>query len=353
MKKIKLGIIGAGGIAMGIHLPVLAAIPEAELCAVCDLVSRRAKEAARIFGIGRTYLSYHDMLENEKLNAVFVLVPPDGLFRVSSDCLLAGVHVFMEKPMGITLFQAGSLKDIAASQKRILHVGFNRRFIPLVREITCRFRELTFLTHIEGRFYKNSSPSFYGGCASSFVCDVIHVIDLIRHIAAGGPNYSPVVRASTLERKNPETGIAEAWFSSMEFENGVSALVRADYRTGGRVHQFELHGPGASAFIDLGFGREGCSGKILHSTGAGTHSISAAGANGQEIIEFDGIKLAKSDKYEIYYGYGKEDRHFIQTVLDDPEGTDSSRTAEDYASMELVEQLLNARVWTYMTSQSA
>jgi predicted dehydrogenase len=284
------------------------------------------------------------MLNREELDAVFVLVPPDGLFRAAADCLLAGKHVFMEKPMGITLFQAGSLKDLAEKQKRVLHVGFNRRFIPLVKEVTREFLKRAPLTHVEGRFYKNSSPSFYGGCASSFVCDVIHVIDLVRRLAAGEGKHSALKEARTLERIDPKAGIPDAWYCAMVFENGVSAGIRANYSTGGRVHQFELHGPGASAFIDLGFGGAGASGKILYQSGPGSHSISAAGADRQEILEFDGIKLAGSEKYEVYYGYREEDEFFIQTVLANPEGGDPARTAEDYSSMELVEELLKARV---------
>jgi hypothetical protein len=147
-----------------------------------------------------------------------------------------------------------------------------------------------------------------------------------------------------VEEINPETAIPEAWYSAFEFENGVSSVVRANYRTGGRVHQFELHGPGASAYIDLGFGGAGCSGKILHTIVQGGQSLSAAGAGEQEIIDFDGCALAGSDKYEVYYGYYDEDRLFIQTVLNNPAGADPARAAGDCASMELVERLLAARV---------
>jgi hypothetical protein len=45
------------------------------------------------------------------------------------------------------------------------------------------------------------------------------------------------------------------------------------------------------------------------------------------------LELAGSDKYEIYYGYGEEDRLFLKTVLDNPDKSDSGRLAEDYASM--------------------
>jgi predicted dehydrogenase len=356
--RLRIGIIGAGGIANGVHLPALSAINEVELCAVCDLVSCRAEKAAKTFGIPGVYLSYHDMLRDAGIDAVYVLTPPDGLFRAASDSLLASKHVFMEKPMGITAYQARTLRDLAAAQKRVLHVGYNRRFIPLITEMVSKMRELTSINHIEGRFYKNSSPAFYGGCADAFTCDVIHVIDLIRHLAAGGSGDSeakPVAgggpcpalalsKACTLEEINAETAVPEAWYSAFEFENGVSGVVRANYRTGGRVHQVELHGPGASAFIDLGFGGALCSGKILHTIVQGGQSLSAAGAGEQEIIEFDGRALAGSDKYEVYYGYFQEDRLFVQTVLNNPACTDPGRAAEDCASMELVEQLLAARV---------
>jgi predicted dehydrogenase len=346
MAKLRIGIIGAGGIAQGIHLPALKAIPEAEIAAVCDLIVERAQEAAGKFGIPKTYVSYHEMLREGGLDAVYVLVPPDGLFRAAFDALLAGKHVFMEKPMGISLFQAKTLKETAAARGRVLHVGFNRRFIPLVTVMAAKMREFCPITHVEGRFYKNSSPAFYGGCASAFVCDVIHVIDLVRHLAAGDSGVSPgTLRASTLESVNPETNVPEAWYSAMAFDNGVTAAVRANYRTGGRVHQFELHGPGASAYIDLGFGGPFCGGKILHTVAPGGQSLSAAGAGEQEILQFDGLALAGSDKYEVYYGYYAEDRHFVETVLANPSGTDSARTEEDCASMELVERLLASRIF--------
>jgi predicted dehydrogenase len=345
MARLKIGVIGAGGIARGVHLPALRAIPEADLRAVCDLRADRAKEAALQFGIPKTYLSYHDLLREGGIDAVYVLVPPDGLFRVAADALLAGKHVFMEKPMGISVFQARTLKETAAAQGRVLHVGFNRRFIPLVQAVAAKMREFCPLSHVEGRFYKNSSPAFYGGCAGAFICDVIHVIDLVRHLAAGDSGPSPrAIRASTLESSNPDTGIGEAWYSTLAFDRGPSALIRANYRSGGRVHQFELHGPGASAYIDLGFGGPSCGGKILRTLVPGGQSLSSAGAGEQEILEFDGLALAGSEKYEVYYGYYAEDRCFVETVLANPAGTDPARAEEDCASMELAEQLLAARL---------
>ena len=337
MDRVKVGIIGAGGLAMGIHLPALAAIPEAALCAVCDWTPGRAEEASGRFRIPHAYLSYQDMLEKEALDAVFVLTQPDMLFRPAMDCLAAGLHVFMEKPMGITLFQAGALRAEAERRRRLLHVGFNRRYIPLVVEMVRRLRELTAVTHVEGRFYKNSSASFYDGCADAFVCDVIHVVDLVRHLAGGKPQ-----KAAMLEVASQERGVAKAWYAPLLFDNGVSGLVRANYETGGRVHQFELHGPGASAYIDLGFADAGCSGTIL-TTNGGTYSLSAAGAPKAGVEAFDGAAIAGSEKYERYYGYYDEDLLFIREAAAGSEG-DIARMREDYDTMELIQNLLDVRI---------
>ena len=333
MKKVRVGVIGVGGLACGIHLPILSSLEEVELVALCDWDESRAEEACRQFDVPKMYASHVSMLREEKLDAVFVLTQPDMLFRVALDCLNADLAVFMEKPMGITLFQANTLKRVADEKDRRLHVGFNRRSIPLVTAILKRMRELTDITHVEGRFYKNSSASFYDGCASAFVCDVIHVIDLVRHIAS-----SPVEKCMTLQGPLEKEGVVQSWYSAIAFENGMTGVVRANYQTGGRVHDFEIHGPNASAYIDLGFGTAGCSGRILHCNGQ-THSISAAGNAQPEIEYFDGVEIAESEEYARYYGYFDEDLDFIRRVQNDPVHGDPQRTAEDYATMELVQQL--------------
>lgn len=333
MKKVRVGVIGVGGLACGIHLPILSSLEEVELVALCDWDESRAEEACRQFDVLKMYVSHVSMLREEKLDAVFVLTQPDMLFRVALDCLNADLAVFMEKPMGITLFQANTLKRVADEKDRRLHVGFNRRSIPLVTAILKRMRELTDITHVEGRFYKNSSASFYDGCASAFVCDVIHVIDLVRHIAS-----SPVEKCMTLQGPLEKEGVVQSWYSAIAFENGMTGVVRANYQTGGRVHDFEIHGPNASAYIDLGFGTAGCSGRILHCNGQ-THSISAAGNAQPEIEYFDGVEIAESEEYARYYGYFDEDLDFIRRVQNDPVHGDPQRTAEDYATMELVQQL--------------
>lgn len=334
---VRIGVIGAGSIANRIHLPVLKSLEQAQMIAICDPVPGRAQGAAERFGIAAHHLSHRQMLQEETLDAVFVLTQPDSLYRPVYDSLSAGMHVFMEKPMGLTLFQAQSLAELAREKKRNLHVGFNRRYIPLVREVHRIMSDLTQITCVDGCFFKNSSPSFYQGCGDAFVCDVIHVVDLVRHLSGG-----QAVEATLRESAQPGCSRAGAWYGTVAFDNGAVGVVRASYAAGARVHRFDLHGPGASAFIDLGFGDAGCTAKIVHATGGGSHSMAAAGSPGHQITQLDGRKLAGDHRYERYYGYYDEDLLFVRSVLEAPEG-DPARTAEDIRTMELLELMLAAR----------
>ena len=102
--------------ARSVHLPSLAAMKDVQR-ALCDIIEQRAAQQAEKYGVGKVYTLYKQMLEKERLDAVFCLVQPDQHFRIVDDCLSAGVDVFMEKPPGITAFQAESLQRGAEGEQ--------------------------------------------------------------------------------------------------------------------------------------------------------------------------------------------------------------------------------------------
>jgi predicted dehydrogenase len=307
---VRVAIIGAGGIARGVHLPSLNDMPDVEIAAVCDLVETRARAMAEKYGIPKVYTLYKEMLVKERdgLDAVFVLVEPANLFHVVWFCLEAGLPTFMEKPPGITLFQTESLARKSEETGKILQVGFNRRHIPVVRRAVEMVRERTTITHVEGCFYKFGTGSFDRGSLSAFMSDTIHAVDLVRAIAGGEAVKVSSIRASWNEP------FPNLWAAVIQFDNGVSGIVRANYRAGGRVHRFEAHGPGVSAFINLGFGGADCDAVLLSHAGQAQYSLAAAGAGTDGVVELDGQELAGSKDFYRFYGFYQEDRHFIDCV---------------------------------------
>lgn len=308
VQRVRVGVIGAGGMCNSVHLPSLRDMDDVEVVALCDLVENRARRTADKFKVPQTYLSYHQMLAQEKLDAIFCLVEPCNHFHVVMACLDAGLDVFMEKPPGITLYQAQGMRRKAEETGRLLMVGFNRRYIPLVREVKRAFDAITQVTQVEGCFYKYGSGAFDRGGLTAFESDTIHAVDLIRWIAAATP-----VEAYTLTSSHQEP-VVNAWNSVTRFDNGTIGIVKANYRTGGRVHRFEIHGPGASAFVNLGMGGAQCEGLLLRHDGTQQYSLSAGAAGGDSNAYFSGAKLAGSDEFYRFYGFYHEDRHFIDCV---------------------------------------
>ena len=87
-----------------------------------DLVEEKVLGMAEKFSVPKTYGSYHKMLASEDLDAIFCLVEPSNHFHVVMASLTAGLDVFMEKPPGITLFQAESMMR-KAEEKGCISAG--------------------------------------------------------------------------------------------------------------------------------------------------------------------------------------------------------------------------------------
>lgn len=336
MKKVRLGIVGAGGMGTRIHTPSVAEIENAEIVAIADIVEEKAKALAEKFGVKKTYRLHTDMLENEELDGVLVLVNPERTYWVANDCLNAGVHVLMEKPAGINAYQTHSLARTAKRVGKIAAVAMNRRHIPLVQEVLKRMSEVTTITQVDSRFMKYSDIATNWHYADAYITDIVHATDLLRYVAGG-----EVTKAATVVNRF-DSPVDNAWSSVMLFDNGVTGTLRASYRCGARFHDIEIHGPGATAIITLGAGDTKCSAKIYYNSNGAMYSAASAGVNESRVDFLDAEELAGSDKYSHYFGYKAESVDFVNCIIN---GTEPLATIEDAAkTMDLVELLLEKRI---------
>lgn len=131
-KKLKIGIIGCGGIANGKHMPSLVAIPEVEMVAFCDLIEERAVEAAKKYGTpdAKVYTDYHELLADKSIDVVHVLTPNKEHAPITIDALHAGKHVMCEKPMAKTAAEAREMVKAAKESGKKLTIGYQNRQKP-------------------------------------------------------------------------------------------------------------------------------------------------------------------------------------------------------------------------------
>jgi D-galactose 1-dehydrogenase len=130
---IRVAIVGFGKIAQDQHLPAIKASPDFELVAVA---SRHGKNPD-----GPSYYDIEEMLAAEPdIDAVALCQPPQARFDAARAALLAGKHVFLEKPPGATLSEVEALRALAEEQGVTLFASWHSRYAPGVapaREWLC------------------------------------------------------------------------------------------------------------------------------------------------------------------------------------------------------------------------
>jgi predicted dehydrogenase len=131
-QKVRIGIIGCGGIANGKHMPSLKKLKNAEMVAFCDIVKERAEKAAKDFGTAdaKTYVgedAYKKLLEDKSIDVVHVLTHNTLHCVMTCDALEAGKHVMCEKPMAVSSLEAQKMVDTAVKTGKLLTIGYQNR----------------------------------------------------------------------------------------------------------------------------------------------------------------------------------------------------------------------------------
>lgn len=214
--KLRIGVVGLGGIAQKAWLPVLGAADGWTLQAAW---SPGKEKALRICEGWR--IPYADSLEHlaAQCDAVFVHTSTASHFEVVSRLLNAGVHVCVDKPLADKLNEAESLVELAARRKLTLMVGFNRRFAPLYRELKTQMGSAASL-----RMDKHRSDSVGHDLRFTLLDDYLHVVDTALWLAGGTARLSG---GSLQTTSQGEMLYAEHHFSTPQLEVTTSMHRRA------------------------------------------------------------------------------------------------------------------------------
>ncbi|HET7627637.1 MAG TPA: Gfo/Idh/MocA family oxidoreductase [Bacillales bacterium] len=126
--KLKVGIIGAGGIARGVHIPnYLKCSDRMELVAIADVVRENAERTAGEHGIPNVFSDYEEMLGQVDIDAVSICTPNKFHAPAAIAALNAGCHVLCEKPPAMTADEARQMEQTARENGKILTYGFHYR----------------------------------------------------------------------------------------------------------------------------------------------------------------------------------------------------------------------------------
>lgn len=142
LSKIGIGIIGAGGIAQGQHMPSYARLSDkVQIIAVADVNEANARSAAEKFGVPHVYTDYRELLQRNDIHAVSVTTPNFFHKEATISALEAGKHVLCEKPLARNAHEAREMVQTARRTGKILQVALQWRFAGFTQFLHKYIRE--------------------------------------------------------------------------------------------------------------------------------------------------------------------------------------------------------------------
>jgi myo-inositol 2-dehydrogenase / D-chiro-inositol 1-dehydrogenase len=151
-------MLGCGQVVQLFHLPNALALEDVTVVGVCDLNEARARLAAEGAGSATWTTDPGELLAME-LDAVIVATEDLEHSRLARQTMEAGKHVFVEKPLALSLSDASALQSYAEASNRVLFVGYQRRFdegVALAREeLEARGKATVRLVHLHDLCHDN------------------------------------------------------------------------------------------------------------------------------------------------------------------------------------------------------
>lgn len=229
MKRIKVGIIGAGRIGR-VHAATLAyRLPEAEPAAITDVNASAAREVAQSLGIPKVTENAAEIFASKDIDAVLICSSTDTHSELVIQAANAGKHIFCEKPVDLSLARIDAALDAVNKAGVKMQVGFNRRFdsnFARVRQavLSGEIGE-PHLMHIISRDPGPPPIAYVKVSGGMFLDMTIHDFDMARFLI--GDEVDEIYTAAAV-RVDPEIGKAgdvDTAVITLRFKNGVIGTI--------------------------------------------------------------------------------------------------------------------------------
>jgi predicted dehydrogenase len=130
VKELNIGIIGTGWCG-GIRAQTCAANPRVKSLHLAETRPERLAEVAKSTGAVTATADYRELLKISEIDVCYISATPESLhYPMARECLLAGKHVFLEKPIALELHEADDLIAIARKHDLKFTIGYSQRFNP-------------------------------------------------------------------------------------------------------------------------------------------------------------------------------------------------------------------------------
>ena len=223
--SVNMALIGCGGMGRS-HLRRAKDVPEVNFVGYVDAFEEAAASACQEFG-GRYHTTeIETVLDDDEVDAVLIATHHDSHAPFATQAAAAGKHIFLEKPMALTIEECLEIEEAVAKAGVKLMMGFKFRFAPLVAKV----KEVitTPLVTVGQSLHPNMkgwalTPERGGGPVLSNGC---HAFDLVYWLNESEP---VLISAAGGALTHPEIGLVDNAAVSVQFENGsIASIIAGD-----------------------------------------------------------------------------------------------------------------------------
>ncbi len=224
-KGVRIGLIGTGGIGRA-HLRTLRTLPEAEIVALCDIDEVRVRSVAEPMGAA-VHTDGRTMIARERLDALYICVPPHAHGDLEIRAAEKGIHLFVEKPVNLYIDRALLAYRAIRKAGILSQVGYGLRYLPAMVRLKAFLADKEVGTAHVHRWKGPPSSAWwrrYDQSGGQLVEMTTHQVDVLRwvmgEVEAVSASYS-----YRLHRDMPDITIPDSQAILLQFKSGASATV--------------------------------------------------------------------------------------------------------------------------------
>jgi predicted dehydrogenase len=218
---VRVAVVGVGGIAAE-HLKNVQENEEAVLVAVCDIVKASVEKAAQQYNVV-PYTDFDAMLENEEIDALFLCVPPFAHGEMEEKAAARGIHLFVEKPVGLDMETVERKAKAIQDAGVIAGTGYCLRYLDTVAKAREYLQGKTIAMVRAHRFGSLVTVPWWREMAKSggqLIEQTTHNLDLLLYLAGDVDKVSADMALRVMEDV-PGIDIPDVYSVNLRFASGA------------------------------------------------------------------------------------------------------------------------------------
>ena len=223
-KLVKVGLLGAGQFAQGILLPALKSTQKVSFEGVATISGLTSLNVAKKYNAKFCTSNYKDLINNEKINLIFITTRHDTHAQFIEETLNAKKNCYVEKPIALNEKELNRVIKAYKNNESILMVGFNRRFSPYSKKLRDYFSGSKIVMNYRinaGFISKEKWQQSHEEGGGRIVGEICHFVDLLQFVCRSKPIS---VRTSVIDENSSDYD-PDNLIVLVDFLNGSSASI--------------------------------------------------------------------------------------------------------------------------------